>query len=461
MQCAKLTLFDAEVAAAPHVWISRNHRLFQRVAGGRARWRKCASCNIYVDPAHKAPGDEQASVASEQAPDSGFRAFGLTAVRGNRIWTTMTNDPVSADHHRDLTVDTLRGVAILMVLVLHGIVMTMGLQDYPRLAELANRLGSGVQLFFVISGFVITASMDRALRYGDGVSGFLLRRIAKLFPLYIAFVHLHIAFFILWNAAEPEPFFFRNFVTYDNLTWSNYLIHVVFLQGFTPNYMNTIVDGGWSIVCEAYFYLLMPFVIHKVTKTISRAIWTLAGCLVISVMFSTLLGKQLGAFGYYAFPVQLPCFIMGIVCYRVREHVVPTLSPQVQLAVASLMILLFFGFTRLESAPLGGHVVMSLFFAAALFLLRVRGGAGLPGMIQWIGQQSYALFLIHILVLKIAYSTILAYGVPGGFWTSLAINLALSVLASLFLSWAVFDRIDRYFVRAMAKLLRRRRARDA
>lgn len=371
----------------------------------------------------------------------------------------MTHDTVAADRHRDLTADTLRGIAILMVLVLHGIVMTTGLEGYPRLGELANRLGSGVQLFFVISGFVITASMDRALHYGDGISGFLLRRAAKLLPLYVLFIHLHIAFFLLWSRIEPDPTFYRNSVTSDNLNWSNYLAHILFLQGFLSSYMNTLLDGGWSIVCEVYFYILMPFALYRITKNVKSAIWTLGGGLVLSMGFSMLFGKQLGTFGYYAFPVQLPCFIMGIVCYRAREHVVPALSPQVQIAIAGLMTLLFLGFTRLEGAPLGGHVVMSLFFAVALFLLRVRSGAGLAGVMQWIGRQSYALFLIHILVLKIAYSTVLAYGLPGGFWTGLAINLALSLIGSLFLSWAIFDRIDRYFVLAMAKLLRRRRAR--
>lgn len=368
--------------------------------------------------------------------------------------------PTLAATHRDLTVDTLRGIAILMVLVLHGIAMTIGMERHPRLFEAADRLGSGVQLFFVLSGFVIIAAMDRAEEFGDGKSGFLLRRAAKLMPLYLLFLHFNIAFFLWWSSVTPDPHFFRNGLSHADLNIWDYVSHLFLLQGFTPQKVNTYVDGSWSIVCEAYFYTLTPFIVHRVTRTIVGAVWALTASVVIAIVFAIVFGKYLatlGYFGYYAFPAQLPCFMVGVLCYRFRGLIEVWPPKSVQTAIACLLAVLLVGFARLIGAPLGGHVAIALLFAAALLTLRVSNGNGVFGWLQWFGRMSYALFLSHIFILKIAYSTIFMNGYDVPLLPMLAINLTLSIVVSAVLCWAVFDRIDRYFVLAMSRWLSKRR----
>lgn len=344
-----------------------------------------------------------------------------------------------------------------MVLVLHGAAMTEGLEKHPWLVDLTNRLGAGVQLFFVLSGFVITAAMDRAASFGDGSSGFLLRRLAKLGPLYLIFLHLNIAFFWLWSAHDPDPHFFRNSVTGDNLNVENYGLHLLFLQGLSPAYINTLLDGGWSIVCEVYFYALAPFVFHPLCRSLRRAIWALAVSILVAIGFTMAVGKHMGAFGYYAFPVQLPCFVMGILVYRARERFTIDLPSELQAPIAVTIALFVFGFLRTNVSPLGGHVMIAILFALALLVLRVHTGRGLLGALQAIGRQSYALFLVHLFLLKIAYTTVFANGFYPGLWLALCLNLAISVLGALALSWLIFDRIDRFFVTAMARYLSSRR----
>lgn len=363
--------------------------------------------------------------------------------------------------HRDLTADTLRGTAILMVIVLHAFVMTIGLLNSTPLIEIVNRLASGVQIFFVVSGYVITESMDRTTTRGEGGGSFIIRRAAKLFPLYIIFLNLNIIFFVFWNEFSPNPIFYRNSVTAENLSWSGYAIHLAMLQGIFPNLINTYVDGAWSIVCEAYFYILVPIFLYRLTRTIAGAIWALLATLVLAIGFSFFAKAYLsglGYYSYYAFPAQLPCFLLGVVCYRLREQFRVALPLDVQAATACVVLVLFAGFARIETAPLGGHIAIAILAALALFSIRITICKSVLGLVQRIGRMSYALFLSHILILKIAYSTVFANGFQGSPGLAFIINLSLALFAAGALSYAIFDPLDRYCVNLTNRILDKRRA---
>lgn len=304
---------------------------------------------------------------------------------------------------------------------------------------------------------MITAAIDRSTHYGEGSKEFLLRRAAKLVPLYLVFLHLNIAFFLIASALTRQPEFFRNSVSRDNLTLYNYILHLTFAQGFTPSKINSLLDGSWSIVCEMYFYITISFIFKRFINRINLIIWTLSASLLANILFSLLISRYLGAFGYYAFPVQLPCFIIGILTYRIRATFPAAVTRNWQIATAVTMLLLFVGFTRLDGAPLGGHIAMSLMFAVALITLRITSVNGNFGMLQIIGRQSYALFLVHILLLKIYYTCAQVNHFEPGFWPTLFINLMISIPVSFIASYLLFDPIDRFFVNRMKKYLSTRR----
>lgn len=195
---------------------------------------------------------------------------------------------------RDLWIDTLRGVAILMVLVLHAVVMTPALEPHQPVLDIVNRLTAGVQLFFLLSGYVITAALERSLARGEGMRGYLLRRAAKIVPLYLLFMHLNIVIFIAMNYFDKNAIFYRNSVSDDNLNLANYLAHLVFLQGVSPKYINSLLDGSWSVVSEVYFYVTMPFIFFRLTKTPTSALTCFVLSLCVSAVFSLTIGRSVG-----------------------------------------------------------------------------------------------------------------------------------------------------------------------
>lgn len=353
---------------------------------------------------------------------------------------------------RNNWIDVLRGVAILMILLLHAIVMTPEIDDHPWILKIGGHLAHGVQLFFLISGWVITVAYERGLERGYNKWDYLLRRAAKIFPLYFIFLNLGILFYLFSTYYIPEPNFFRNSVSDDNLNISNYLLHIFMLQGFSSNLIHTLLDGSWSIVIEVYFYILFPFLIYRFTRKSEDALFAFFVSLVVSISFTMLVGKNTipSDFGYYAFPVQLPCFLLGIYCCRVNQEFNFRIAGRHAKLMIFVLGLLFFGLSDLYASPLGGHIVSVIIFGLALLFVRVNPGCIIWDLLRTLGRQSYALFFLHLFFLKIFFTLVVSNGILEFRWVLIA-NIFVSVFLSFIFSWLIFDRIDQFFVKLVAR----------
>jgi peptidoglycan/LPS O-acetylase OafA/YrhL len=141
-------------------------------------------------------------------------------------------------------IEGLRGLAALAVVLHHVGVASMG--HYA------------VMVFFVISGYCITASAESCRRGGGGVRGFMTRRVKRIYPPYLAAV----AFFALTRAvrvaADPNEDFKRPVLDWvQNLTltqWMSDLIHPVH---WPVQNSKLFVAAFWSLNYEEQFYLVM------------------------------------------------------------------------------------------------------------------------------------------------------------------------------------------------------------
>jgi peptidoglycan/LPS O-acetylase OafA/YrhL len=139
--------------------------------------------------------------------------------------------------------DGLRAVAILLVLWCHVPVQTPG---YPQWLLVAHTLvgpgGLGVDLFFVLSGFLITRILIAEREHGVPVRWFLLRRVLRIFPIYylLLLVMLFVApsIELVWCAAYLSN------------------LHSILEPGFPRALGHT-----WSLCIEEHFYLLWPLVV--------------------------------------------------------------------------------------------------------------------------------------------------------------------------------------------------------
>jgi peptidoglycan/LPS O-acetylase OafA/YrhL len=286
------------------------------------------------------------------------------------------------------SLDGLRCLSILAVIWHHAGVPIEGV-------TLAQRGNLGVDLFFVISGFLITTLLLRERESTGRISlqAFFIRRALRIFPLYYAVVAVYvIAVLMLERNTAVGRQFFENLPFYLTYT-SNWFIA---LDG------RVIFYFAWSLATEEQFYLVWP-TIEKVLRG-WRQVALLVGLLVIRALveWAVAAGRLPGDNLAIVILLSVPPAILGGVAMahvlhdrRTFEVVKPVLgfrwtSP---LVLAALVIGI-----ELE-------LPQSFIWATMVLLVgsvAIRESNGLSGILKWrpvvhIGTISYGMYLMHML----------------------------------------------------------------
>jgi peptidoglycan/LPS O-acetylase OafA/YrhL len=176
--------------------------------------------------------------------------------------------------------DTLRSLAIAVVMVFH----LQGL--LPDAFQPIARFGwMGVDLFFVLSGYLIGSQLLKPVRDGRRISllGFYRKRAYRILPVYLVVLCLYV-FWPLWRE-QPGMSPLWQFLT--------------FTENFFVDYsVNQAFSHVWSLCVEEHFYLLLPMLVVLMSR--KAAAWKTIAALV----FFVLLG--LGIRSYVYFHVLLP-----------------------------------------------------------------------------------------------------------------------------------------------------------
>jgi peptidoglycan/LPS O-acetylase OafA/YrhL len=172
-------------------------------------------------------------------------------------------EPVGIAVERQVTgrmrgLDGLRGIAILAVLVCH-----LWSESDPSKSNALTRslMGGwfGVDLFFALSGFLITGILLRARTSSDYFRHFYVRRTLRIFPLYFAFL---LVVFIVLPRVE-----FTKFATPDAAYYWLYLVNLMPLFHAQESWQ---LGHFWSLAIEEQFYLIWPLVIYLTPLTALR-----------------------------------------------------------------------------------------------------------------------------------------------------------------------------------------------
>jgi peptidoglycan/LPS O-acetylase OafA/YrhL len=347
-------------------------------------------------------------------------------------------------HNRNASIDSWRGIAICMVLLLHAYAVTPELAGSGWYETLFHNLGFGVQLFFLLSGLLISESWDRS----KDARQFFLKRAAKILPLYLIFLHLGIATFVLASGLAPTTDFFRNGITESNLTLQNYLLHLTFMQTLAPRYMHSLLDGSWSIAHEVWFYAVYPLLRRFVVTSLNSAVvfWIftiLLQAFLADPAYSWATTEGYPPYVQYYFFGNLPCFALGIVLYWWRRGERPD-----QLFTACGLVGIFLTVALVERQQVQAHNLFLLAIAPLVLSGRFNGSVG--GFFQWCGRQTYSLYFVHLFLLIWTHNLIIA---PLGIavMPAFLLNIFVAFPGSFLLSWFVFNPIDRKLLRALVR----------
>lgn len=318
---------------------------------------------------------------------------------------------------RFLELDVLRGLAALFVLFFH---FTLFREE----SKYGFFLGiTGVDLFFMISGFVILMSIEKS----KNANYFLLFRCVRLYPIYWIIATFTFLLFLFLNLTESP-------VPYVEIQGKDYLGNLTMFQYYLglPN-----IDGSyWTLIIEMLFYILMYLLLRlNLLKSIVFIgfVICIISCIWIFAIRNFQLNDQTSLFPLiYHFPL----FYIGILFYKIsRTSVIPFYY--FLLISASILIQLYlfeygraFNFISIYSY---GIILVSF---CVLFFLIVRNKLGILVCkpTRFLGNISYPLYLIHQ---PLCYGIIIPFFTDVlhmNFWIStLLIALPISlVLASFF-----------------------------
>lgn len=222
-------------------------------------------------------------------------------------------------HEKELdreSIDALKGIGILAVILIH-----YGLRASNELISRIVSSGSrGVQLLFVVNGFLIFTSLSKIELNQKNIIMWLKHKFLRLIPLYWFFTILYLIIFGTeggyWTGSLPK------------ISWTNIMANLLFIHGFNPYYINAI-NSNWFMADLAIFYVLSPL-LFKFINSIERAVIVLFSIVPIefvirnAVINLNIMEDQYIWSNYvytFNFLAQFPIMLLGIMAYYVYRKV--------------------------------------------------------------------------------------------------------------------------------------------
>lgn len=359
-----------------------------------------------------------------------------------------------------LYIDQMRGLAILLVLVLHA----SGYSGLPAFAgadglkSVVYRGGHGVELFYLVSAFTLTLSLVHMIGAGHySYRAFIHNRFLRIVPVFVLVFALAMALKDLIVLA-PKPLSLGNVL--DNL----FLAHI-FDATSLRNPINHPV--WWSIATEFQFYVLLPFIVLAILATPRRARPASLALLALAAVSLSLWAEFAWRHIHWvneSVLLHADAFALGVVAgmifvkadrtpwFRAAAARIPG-SARITLfgVLAALFVIIlaqpvadWLPGRWLEGLPIGVRINRASYLIAAFLLLsyllvgrfHARTGASI---LANIGILSFVVYLVHIPAIRIAKDLFPPHFMAGEevyYLYILCLGLALSLLVAL-----VFHRL--------------------
>lgn len=274
--------------------------------------------------------------------------------------------------------DGLRGLAAICVVFFH---YTNGSNSYSNEVFFFKYGHYGVELFFIISGFVISMTLQRKNTFFQ----FWKARFFRLFPVYWICMTL--------------TFAVTSFIGLDYMkrTFSQYLLNTPMISKFISV---KFIDGSyWSLQYELFFYLIMACIFYFLTKNLSKILLIFGGLTLIQIcinildfniimtnyggLVSTLYFRLYGIL----FIEYVHLFTVGIALFTIIKEKKSWAWAYVALGIVSSISISIEDF-------IATVLIMGILFSA----LWLKWSVWRSKIMIWLGSISYVLYLIHMFI---------------------------------------------------------------
>lgn len=324
--------------------------------------------------------------------------------------------------------DGLRGVCALSVLFFHC-------NGFFHRGAFFQHGYLSVDVFFILSGFVISLTYERKLAAGLTRSAFLATRARRLFPTYWLGTSLNVALFV-WMASA-------GFLALGDSWWMLWLFIPITTLLLIPDYVTTNGDlyppmygVAWSLFVEWGAYIAYAYRLFRWRTDLLALLAVVGWCAMTFAGYHTGVGWSVGAgrSGLFPFGVMrcVPAFAAGIVIYRIHDH---SLFRRLPVISTEFLLIFWFGAAALpaySATPTLDAIIITV-FSPLLVCLLIRSDDKAPPFCTWLGDLSYPLYVVHPGIIMLATFTP-AFGLSHG---PRPLNACLVVGASLGLAWLV------------------------
>lgn len=360
-------------------------------------------------------------------------------------------------NRRFTELDGLRGAAILLVMLQHyfGESANGGKGTFSLTFSRIFRMGwTGVDLFFILSGFLIGGILLDARKSPNYIKTFYLRRTHRILPVYYLWLTLYVVVGyvgVRWIAPlDPGVFAVSVPIAVYIFFFQNFIFPPISLFG------TYVVGLTWSLAVEEQFYLISPWLIRKLP--VRRLIHILCVCIIVAPVLRGLLFDM--PFGHRAVYFLTPCRMDGLamgmlaaIAWRTRARL--WMIAHIRYVKAGLAILLIgiMAMLRRQADPRTAFEAMYEYsWVACLYssivLVALLEPTSLVARISrlrllrnW-GRISYCVYLIHLAVLASCH-LLLLHSLPrisdwrGVLTTALAFSLTWLIAQA---SWRYLEK---------------------
>ena len=293
--------------------------------------------------------------------------------------------------------DVVRGIAATLVVATH--VFELGIPNYRRIAGDYFNIGLlGVLLFFIVSGTVISSSIERSPSLGV----FWRQRFWRLFPAYwVSLVATALVFIIF-----PSEL---NYLIYGHIKdhfWTSFAANHTMLQGFVG--FDHFVPAYWTLGFEMMFYFALSALFAiKFGKHAHTILWVISGLIFLSAVFGQMKGHHIGSFkvilcGYFWMGIWVQRMIKNEV--SLRQFWMTIAAFQVAVAASWYVNFLVHPAPVIEAYaefPYSPFAMVVAFFGSTMmfFLFLAARNREFPKVLTLLGKVSYSLYLFHPLAM--------------------------------------------------------------
>jgi len=280
--------------------------------------------------------------------------------------------------------DVLRGIAVLDVMLYHITDIAPNLHLRPLF-----RLGyTGVDLFFVLSGFLITGILVRTRDNEGYFTNFYARRVLRIWPLYYA---LLLFTFVLLPAIQPQ---LKGAIFTQSHPWQSFPF---FLQNLMLNgHAYDTLRVTWSLAIEEQFYLAWPIVVWLAPRRMLKPLAVSALLLSVALRWSVVYGLIPALNIYTNTLTRLDGLALGaFLALWIPEMRTRTVK-WAGLAVMAVAVPLTVAMAKLHEGHWSFYSLVALSFAGLLCVaVNIPRAANLE-FLKYTGKISYCLYLVHV-----------------------------------------------------------------